>query len=122
MLKWVLAAVGIVVAMIAIFIGVVLFLFNREGPDMSNLTELHSAEVLDLTDLGSSYRVVYEYTYQGETFYGRKTINGNSLHRGSTFGICLDPSDPAKHAHTHTDCGPGGPLDPKEGLKEKPEL
>ena len=122
MFKWILAAVGFLAVMIAIFAGVVLFLFNREGPDVSKLTELDRAEVLELTDLGSSYRVVYEYTYDGQTFYGRKTINGNSMHRGSTFGICLDPSDPAQHAHTHTDCGPGGPLDPREGLKEKPDL
>lgn len=122
MLKWIVAAVGFLAMMIAIFVGVVLFLFNREGPDVSNLTELDRAEVLELKDTGSAYIVVYQYAYGGETFYGRKTISGNSLHRGSTFTICLNPSAPAQHAHTHTDCGPDGPLDPQEGLKEEPDL
>ena len=122
MLKWVLGAVGIVVATIAIFIGVVLFLFNREGPDTSKLTELHSAEVLDLTDLGSSYRVVYEYEYDGQTYYGRTTIYSKSMSRGSRFVVCIDPADPAQHAQTQTDCSPGEPRTPKEGLKERPDL
>ena len=56
-----LAGIGFLAAMVAIFVGVVMFVFNREAPDTSNLTELHSAQVLDLTDIGSSYRVVYEY-------------------------------------------------------------
>jgi hypothetical protein len=122
LLKWFLAAVGFVAVMIALFVGVLLFLFNREEPDMSTYTELHRAEVLELTDLGSSYRVVYEYTYDGQTFYGRTTIYSDSMSRGSTFGICIDPSDPAQHAQTQTDCFPGEPRTPKEGLKEKPDL
>lgn len=122
MLKWVLAAVGFLAVMIAIFVGVVLFLFNREGPDLSNLTELQSAEVLELTDLGSSYRVVYEYNYDGQTFYGRTTIFSKNMSRGSQFSICVDPADPSLHAETYTDCGPDGPGTLVEGSKEKPEL
>jgi hypothetical protein len=99
-----------------------LFLFNREAPDLSNLTDLQRAEVLELTDLGSSYRVVYEYTYDGETFYGRTTIFSKSMSRGSAFSICVDPADPAQHAETYTDCGPDGPGTLVEGRKEKPDL
>jgi hypothetical protein len=122
LLKWILAAVGFLAVMIAIFVGVVLFLFNREGPDLSNLTELHRAEVLELKDTGSAYIVVYEYAYEGETLYGRRTIFSDRMSRGSTFGICIDPLDPAQHAQTQTDCFPGEPRTPKEGLKEKPDL
>jgi hypothetical protein len=121
-LKWSLLAVGFLAAMFAIFIGVVVFFFNQEGPDMSNLTELHCARVLELTDIGSSYRVVYEYDVEDQTFYGRTTIYSNSMEEGSTFGICLDPEDPAQHAETYTDCGPDGPGTLMEGLPERPEL
>lgn len=122
MLRWILAAVGFLAMMPAIFVGIVLFLFNREGPDMSKYTELHRAEVLELKDTGSAYIVVYEYAYGGETFYGRRSIFSDSMSRGSTFGICIDPSDPAQHAQTQTDCFPGEPRTPKEGLKKKPDL
>jgi hypothetical protein len=122
LLKWVLAAVGMLAMMIAIFVGIVLFLFNREGPDLSNLTELGRAEVLELKDTGSAYIVVYKYSYGGETFYGRTTIFSDSMGSGSTFGICVDPADPAQHAETYTDCGPDGPGTLIEGRKEKPEL
>lgn len=122
MLKWILAAVGFLAVMIAIFVGVVLFLFNREDPDMSNLTELHAAEVLDATDLGSSYRVVYEYTYDGQTYYGRATRSGSIVPPSGRISICMDPSEPAHHAQTQTDCSPGEPRNPQVGLKEKPDL
>ena len=108
--------------MIAIFVGVVLFLFNREGPDLSNLTELDRAEVLELRDTGSDYIVVYKYVYGGETFYGRTTIFSKSMSRGSTFSICVDPADPKQHAETYTDCGPDGPGTLVEGRREKPDL
>ncbi|NYI80798.1 hypothetical protein [Nocardioides panzhihuensis] len=121
-MKWVLTAAGFFIAMIAIFIGVVWFLFTREGPDTSHLTKLHSAQALELQDTGSAYNVVYEYSYGGETFYGSTSIQSRNMSVGSTFGICVDPDDPAQHAQTKTDCGPDGPRNPQEGLKEKPEL
>jgi hypothetical protein len=121
-LKWILAGIGFLAAMVAIFVGVVMFVFNREAPDTSNLTELHSAQVLDLTDIGSSYRVVYEYEIDDQTFYGKETISSKSMSEGSTFFICLDPSEPAQHSLTYSDCGPDGPVSPRQGLKEKPSL
>lgn len=122
MLKWVLTAVGLVAVMIAVFVGVVWFLFTRDGPDTSHLTEYHSAEVLELLDTGSAYNVVYKYAYNGETFYGSTSIQSRDMRVGSTFGICVDPNDPVQHAQTQTDCGPDGPRNPQEGLAEKPEL
>lgn len=122
MLKWVLTAVALVAVMIAVFIGVVWFLFTREGPDTSHLTEYHRAEVLELLDTGSAYNVVYKYGYDGETFYGSTSIQSRDMSVGSTFGICVDPNEPAQHAQTYTDCGPDGPSNPQEGLAKKPEL
>lgn len=122
MLKWILGAVGLFVAMIALFIGAVWFLFTREGPDTSNLTEVQSAEVLELLDTGSAYNVVYKYVYDGETFYSSTSIQSRSMDVGSTFIVCVDPDDPAQHAQTKTNCGPDGPTNPHEGLKTKPEL
>jgi hypothetical protein len=121
-LRWILLVVGFLAAMAAIFVGVVMFLFNREGPDTSNLTELHSARVLDLTDTGSSYRIVYEYAVEGQMFYGKETISSKSMSEGSTLTVCVDPSDPAQHSYTYSDCGPDGPVRVQEGLKERPEL
>lgn len=122
MLKWVLTAVGVASVMIAVFIGVVWFLFTRDGPDTSDLTEYHSAEVLELLDTGSAYNVVYKYVYDGETLYGSTSIQSRDMSVGSTFGICVDPNDPAQHAQTQTDCGPGGPRNPQEGVVNRPEL
>lgn len=122
MFKWVLVSIGIFVAIIAVFVGVVVFLFGREGVDTSGLTELQSAEVLELVDVGSSYRVVYEYSVEGQTFYGRTTIYADSMESGSTFGICVNPDDPAQHAETYTDCSAGEPGTLMEGSAEKPEL
>ncbi|MGH3974664.1 MAG: hypothetical protein ACRDS9_15240 [Pseudonocardiaceae bacterium] len=122
MLKWILAAIGFLAAIAAVFAGVVIFLFNREGPDTSNLTELHRATVLEQTDTGSAYRVVYEYEIKGQTYFGKETISSKRMSDGSTFFICLDPSDPVQHSLTYTDCGPEGPVHLQEGLEEKPEL
>lgn len=122
MLKWVLGAVSFVVVLAVIFVGVVWFLFVREGPDQSHLTNLQQAKVLELLDTGSAYNVVYEYSYGGETYYGSTSIQSRSMHRGSTFGICVNPKQPAQHAVTYTDCSAGEPMSEVQGLKEKPEL
>ena len=108
--------------MIAAFICMVMFLFDREGLGMSQLTEYQSAEVLELLDTGSAYNVVYEYDYKGETFYGSTSVQSRNMSVGSTVGICVDPNDPAQHAQTKTDCGHDGPRDPQEGLTKKPKL
>ena len=110
------------VALVVTFVGVVLFLFSREGSDVSNLTELHLARALELKEAGNQYIVVYEYDYDGQKFYARATRYSKSMSTGSTFAICLDPTDPAQHALTYTDCGPDGPGAPEMGVKEKPEL
>lgn len=121
MLRWILLAIGFLVAMGAIFIGVVMFLFNREEPDMSNLTELHTAQVLELSDFGSGYRVVYEYVVGSQVFYGKETVSSKSMEEGSPISVCLDPTDPALHSFTYSDCGPGGPVRSQEAVTERPE-
>lgn len=122
MLKWVLGAIALMVGVIAVFIGVVWFLFTREGPDLGNYTDLQSAEVIELQDTGSAYTVIYKYTYGGQVFYGRTSIQSRSMSVGSEIGICVNPESPAQHAHTRTDCAENGPSNPEEGLKEKPSL
>lgn len=122
MLKWLLGAIGLIAAMIALFVGVVWFLFTREGPDTSHLTEPQSAEVLELLDTGSGYNVVYKYAYDGEIFYSSTSIQSRSMSVGSTFVVCVDPADPEQHAQTKTDCGSEGPTNPHESVKKKPKL
>lgn len=122
MLKCVLTAVGLVAVMIAAFIGVVWFLFTREGLDTSRLTEAQSAEVLELLDTGSAYNVVYKYVYDGEIFYSSTSIQSRSMSVGSRFIVCVDPEDPAQHAQTKTNCGSDGPTNPHEGVNTKPKL
>jgi cbb3-type cytochrome oxidase subunit 3 len=112
MLKWVLTAVGLVAVMIAVFIGVVWFLFARESPNTSRLTEDQSAEVLELLDTGSGYNVVYKYVYDGEIFNSSTSIQSRSMSVGSGFIVCVDPGDPAWHAQTKTNCGSDGPTNP----------
>lgn len=117
-MKWALVAAACIIAMIGSFFGVVWFLFTREGPDTSHLSEYHSAEVLDLQDTGSAYNVLYRYTYGGQTFYGRSSIQGRSPME--YVGICLDPDHPAQHAHTQTDCSQEERMSEMTGLKEIP--
>lgn len=122
MLKWVLGGIAFLVGLVAIFIGVLWFLFTRDGPDLSQYTDLQSAQVLELKDTGSSYIVIYEYTYDDDTFFGRTSIQSRNMSVGGSISICVNPERPAEHAHTHTDCSESGPSNPEEGLKEKPEL
>lgn len=122
MFKWFLIGVGSLVALAGLFIGLLWLLFVHGGDDASALTEQGSAEVLDLTDAGSSYIVVYRYDYGGQTFYGKKSIYRTGLHRGDTFGVCVNPGDPSRHTEMNPGCPPQGSSGVFEGLKEKPEL
>lgn len=122
MFKWVLIGVGSLVALVAIFSGVVWFIFVRGGDDVSALTEEGSAEVLELTDAGSSYIVVYRYEYDGQTFYGKKSIYSTSMSRGDSYGICVNPSDPSQHTEMNPGCPPEGSSGLFEGQREKPSL
>lgn len=121
-LKWVLIGVGFLATLVAVFIGVVWFLFTRDGDDASALTETASAEVLELTDSGSSYIVVYRYDIDEQMFYGKTTIYSKSMRRGDTFGICVNPADPSQHTEMNPGCPPDSPSGVFEGLKEKPSL
>ena len=120
--KWFLIGVGALATLVVAFIGVVWFLFIRSGDDVSALTEPGSAEILDLTDTGSSYIVVYRYDVDKQTFYGKTTIYRKSMRRGDTFGICVNPSDTSQHTEMNPGCPPESPGGVFEGLKEKPSL
>lgn len=122
MLKWVLIGFGFLAALVVVFIGVVWFIFTRDGDDASALTEQGSAEVLELTDVGSSYIVVYRYDVDGQTFYGKTTIYRKSMRRGDTYGICVDPNEPSRHTEMSPGCPPETSNGVFEGVKQRPSL
>jgi hypothetical protein len=121
-LKWILIGACSLAAAVAVFIGIVWFLFTRDGDDASALTEPGSAEVLELTDAGSSYIVVYRYDFDGQTFYGKTSIYRKSMYRGDTYGICVNPSNPSQHTEMNPGCPPEVSNGVFEGEKQRPSL
>lgn len=115
-------AVGIV--LVAVFGGVLWFL-TSSSEDQSYLTAEYSGTVIESESTGQSreYRVVYEYSADGQTYYGESKLIADRMYKGYTVTICADPDDVRRHATAYYDCGESDlASSTRDGLSEKPSL
>lgn len=93
-----------VVVLAGVAWGALHFLTSR-AEDQSYLTEKYAAIEVEAEKAGGQFVVVYSYSVDDATYFGRHRFEARNWRPGDPLNVCVDPAETAMHAITYDSCG-----------------